>query len=107
MVVAGRHVCVEPNKSDMLSTILLFLGGVITAYFTYRAAVEVARINADSDYRKAVDVASITSEGDYRKSVMLARVAAAGGAQVPEVPRKRRISLPGTPSKELGRGSVG
>lgn len=92
----------------MLSTILLFLGGVIAAYFTYRAAVEVARVNAEADYRKAVEVASITSEGDYRKSVMLARVAA-GVAQVPEVPevpevpRKRRIAVRSAAAQVPGR----
>ena len=78
----------------MLSTILVFLGSVITAYLAYRGAVEVARINAEADYDKTVAVAIIAAGG-------------AGVAQVPKVPRKRWISTGGTADKALERGFEG
>jgi hypothetical protein len=56
----------------MLSSILLFLGGVVGAYLTYRTAVDVARINAKYKYRQAVDVA---------------RIGAGGAAGEPEIPK--------------------
>lgn len=83
----------------MLSTILLFLGGLVTAYFTYRAAVEVARINAEAYYRKTVEVAGIQSAAQ----VEVARLATAGAVLVPEKLWKRRISSLGTAGEASGR----
>jgi hypothetical protein len=84
-VVGGRQVCGEPNESAMsialftslntalgpwlpLLGLLLGVGGPLCIYLQGRAATQVAKITAGAQ-------------------VEVARVAAAGGGQVPEVPK--------------------
>ncbi len=95
----------------MLSIFLAFLVAVAGVYIKGRwdmlSAVTVARINADAEYRKAVTVARISADAEYRKAVEVARIGVAGGAAVPEVKPRRRISANGSAAKALERGFEG
>jgi hypothetical protein len=81
---------------------LLGVGGPLCLFIKGWNDRRLAEINGGFSLQK--------DEIDFRKAVTLARIAAAGdagGAQVTEVPKKRRISAGGTPAKAIGRGSGG